>query len=446
MSKKPLACVVLAAGKGSRMKSDTDKVLHMLAGKPMIKWLLGTLAQLSPEKIIVVTAPDMEEVQAACAPHTIAIQQEANGTGGAVKAALSVLDGFDGDVLIALGDCPLVSLQTFSDLIDSRGDAGFSVLGTVMNDPTGYGRLVLDEQGIVQKIVEEKDASDEERQIQIINTGVFCVDGKYLADWLGKIEPSNAQGEYYLTDLPKIAACDGKICSAIATLDPSEVMGCNTKADLAVLESVLQNRLRHEALLDGVQMVDPATVYFNFDTKIAPGVMIEPNVFFGSDVSVEAGVHIKAFSHIEGAYIKSGAIIGPFARLRPGADIGEDVKVGNFVEVKKSTIGKGSKINHLAYVGDCEMGENVNFSAGAITVNYDGYDKHKTIIGAGAMVGSNVNLVAPITVGESAFLAAGSTLSKDVPADALAVAREPVKIHKGWAAKYRAGKEKKGLS
>ena len=424
------------------MKSDKNKVLHELAGLPMISWLLLVLEALEPEKIIVVCAPDAKDVQAVVKDHTIAIQEVVNGTGGALKAALPALEGFEGDVLVTLGDAPLVSAQTLSELARGRAGAGLTILGMQMNDPAGYGRLCTDESGIVHKIVEEKDASDQEKQIQIVNTGVMCIDGARLADWLEQIEPNNTQGEYYLTDLPEIAARDGKKTTALFTRDISEVQGCNTQFDLAALENTLQNRLRKTMLENGVQMIDPQSVTLHYDTQIAPGAVIEPNVYFGPEVQVEDGVRIKAFSHIEGAVIRKGASVGPFARIRPGTDVGEDARIGNFVEIKKSAIGKGSKIGHLAYVGDTEMAEEVNFSAGAITVNYDGYDKHKTEIGKGVMVGSNVNLVAPVKIEDGAFIAAGSTITKDVPADALSIAREEESVQKGWAKSYRDKKKK----
>lgn len=435
---RPLAVVILAAGKGTRMKSDKPKVMHELAGLPMINWLLKSAEALEPEKIIVVTGPDMPELEAAVQPHQTVVQQVRDGTGGAMRIAAPLLKNFEGDVLIVLGDTPLMSEYTMRNLIASRGDAPLSVLGTVLQNPFGYGRLILDQQGFLQAIVEEKDADAEQKAIQLVNTGVFCVDGAQLGDWLVKLDNNNAQGEFYITQLPEIIQ-DTMIVSV--TPDAHETLGCNTRSDLATLEGHLQNRLREEFMENGVTMQAPETVYFWNDTEIGEGSYIEPNVIFGPNVKVGKDVTIKGFSHLEGATVKKGAIIGPFARLRPDAVIGEDAKIGNFVEIKKSNIGQGAKINHLAYVGDCEMGDRVNFSAGAITVNYDGFQKHQTIIGKDVMVGSNVNLVAPVTIDDGAFVAAGSTITEDVPADALGIARDPAQIRKGWASKFRKAKE-----
>lgn len=442
MSKRPLVIVILAAGQGKRMKSALPKVMHTLAGRPMINWLLDTAQQLNPEKIVVVTGPDMKDLHAAVKPHKTATQPKANGTAGAVMAALPMLKNFKGDVLVLLGDAPLIAAQTLQALVESRGDAGLSVLAAEIDNPFGYGRIVKERDGSLKKIVEEKDASTHEKQIRLVNTGVFCIDGTKLAGWLAQVKPNNAQKEFYLTDLPEIAGAEG-IKTNIYTLScAAETKGCNSRADLAGLETQLQNRLRRSHMENGVTLLDPTTVYFHHDTKIGKDVVIEPNVFFGPGVSVGGNVTIKAFCHIEGAKIGNNASIGPFARIRPGSEIGDDVRIGNFVEVKKSQIGTGSKINHLAYVGDTVMGADVNFSAGAITVNYDGFDKHQTTIGKGVMIGSNVNLVAPLKVKDGAFIAAGSTITDDVSADALVIERGEAKTKKGWAADYRKRKAK----
>lgn len=441
MSVKSLAIVILAAGKGTRMKSPLPKVLHPLAGRPMIGWLLDTAASLSPEKIVVVVGPNMPELEAAVAPHQTVVQEERNGTGGALRCALPALKGFTGDVLVLLGDTPLLSARTLEGLLATREGAGISVLGVRLDDPFGYGRLVMDADQSVREIVEEKDASEAQRDIQIVNAGAFCIDGACIDRWTGQIGKANAQGEYYITDLPAIAAREGAVTRAYVTPHAEEVRGCNSRSDLAALEKALQRRLRREMLDSGVSMLDPDTVYLWHDTHIEPGCVIEPNVFFGPGVRVETDSTIKAFCHIEGAHIAGGASIGPFARIRPGTEIGAGARLGNFVEVKKSTIGAGSKINHLAYVGDCTMGQNVNFSCGAITVNYDGFNKHQTVIGDGAMVGSNVNLVAPVTLGEGSFIAAGSTVIDDVPSDALAIERGSARKIEGWAARYRGIKQ-----
>ncbi|MBL4803820.1 MAG: bifunctional UDP-N-acetylglucosamine diphosphorylase/glucosamine-1-phosphate N-acetyltransferase GlmU [Alphaproteobacteria bacterium] len=433
---RPLAVVVLAAGKGTRMKSDKPKVMHELAGLPMINWLLKSCEALNPDKIIVVTGPDMPELEAAVKPHQTVVQETRDGTGGAVRVAAPLLAGFDGDVLIVLGDAPLMSENTMRNLVAARGDSPLSVLGCLLQNPFGYGRLILNEQGFLHAIVEEKDATPEQKTIQLVNTGVFCVDGAQLSGWLEKLDNNNAQGEFYITQLPEIIGSAHKMVVSV-TPDVHETLGCNTRADLATLEGHLQNRLREQFMESGVVMRSPETVHLWHDTQIGEGTFIEPNVIFGPKVKVGKNVTIKGFSHLEGATVKAGAILGPFARLRPDSVIGKDAKIGNFVEIKKSKIGDGSKINHLAYVGDCEMGERVNFSAGAITVNYDGFQKHKTIIGKDVMVGSNVNLVAPLHIDDGAFVAAGSTINEDVPADALSIARDTAKIRKGWAAEFR---------
>lgn len=438
---RPLAIVVLAAGKGTRMKSDKPKVMHDLAGLPMINWLLKSCEALNPEKIVVVAGPNMPELEKAVKPHETVIQQTRDGTGGAVRAAAPALDGFAGDVLIVLGDAPLMSEYTMRNLVAARGDAPLSVLGCVLDKPYGYGRLILNEDGYLHSIVEEKDASIGQKAIQLVNTGVFCVDGAQLDGWLGQLDNNNAQNEFYITQLPEIIGKTGGKMIVSVTPDAHEILGCNTRSDLAKLEGHLQDRLREEHMNNGVVMQAPNTVYLWHDTTIGADTVIEPNVIFGPKVTVGKNVTIKGFSHLEGATVKKGAILGPFARLRPDTVIGEDAKIGNFVEIKKSNIGDGAKVNHLAYVGDCEMGDRVNFSAGAITVNYDGFEKHQTVIGKDVMVGSNVNLVAPVTIDDGAFVAAGSTITEDVPADALGIARDPAQIRKGWAAKYRAAQK-----
>lgn len=442
---KPLAVVILAAGKGTRMNSKKPKVMHALLGLPMINWLLSSVEQLSPERIIVVVGKGMQDLIAAVKPHETVVQQTQDGTGSALKAGMSVLDGFEGDILVLLGDTPLISVATMQGLIASRHQddvTGISVLGVHLDNPAGYGRLLLNDDETLKAIREEKDATPEEKRVNIVNTGAFCLDAVRTAGWLEALGNSNAQGEYYITDLPEIAAREGVKTRVSLAINAADVVGCNTRVDLSNLEQTAQQKMREVFMLAGVVMQDPSSVYLHHDTKIASGVIIEPNVYFGADVDVGENVHIKAFCHFEGAKISKNAIIGPFARLRPGSDIGEEVRIGNFVEIKKSSIGDRSKISHLGYVGDCTMGEDVNFSCGAITVNYDGFDKHQTVIGKGVMVGSNVNLVAPLTLDDGAFIAAGSTITTDVPADALSVERSKAEVRSGWAALYRKRKEK----
>jgi len=445
--KIPLACIVLAAGKGSRMKSALPKVLHEVAGKPLIGWLLDHVGGLNPDRIIVVTSPDAPEVAKAVAPHRTAVQERPLGTGDAVKAALPQLAGFTGDVLILMGDTPLISAATLKALIEKRRfdkKTGLSVLGVEFENPPAFGRFVMAPDGSLIKIVEDRDATPEERRIRTCNAGVFCVDGAKLAEWIGRIGSNNAQKEYYLTDLVEIAAKDGMKTRPFITPSHDKIHGVNSRAELATLEAMIQKKLRATAMADGATLIDPDTVYFSWDTKLGQDVIIEPGVFFGPGVSVGDNVHIKAYSHLEGASIAAGSVIGPFARLRPGSLIGPDCKIGNFVEIKNAVLGAGVKASHLGYIGDADIGDGVNFSCGAITVNYDGYEKHHTVVGANAMIGSNVNLVAPLEIGEGAYIAAGSTITKDVPADALAVAREKPFIKEGWAAAKRSKKKKSG--
>ncbi len=443
-STKPLAVVILAAGKGTRMNSKIPKVMHKLLGLPMINWLLSSVEELSPDRVVVVVGKGMQDLVDAVHPHESVVQEVQNGTGSALQSGMSVLEGFDGDILVLLGDTPLISVETMKGLIASRnndGVTGVSVLGVKLDNPSGYGRLLLARDGCLKAIREEKDATAEERLVNTVNTGAFCLDAAKTSKWLDELGNDNAQGEYYITDIPEIAARDNIKTRICVSGNAAEVVGCNNRVDLSKLEQTAQKKMREELIMSGVVMQDPASVYLHHDTKIASGTVIEPNVYFGPGVEVGENVHIKAFCHFEETKIGDDAIVGPFARLRPGSDIGEEVRIGNFVEIKKSTIGKRSKISHLGYVGDCTMGEDVNFSCGAITVNYDGFDKHQTVIGSGVMVGSNVNLVAPLTLDDGAFIAAGSTITTDVPADALSVERSKAQVRSGWAALYRKRKE-----
>ncbi|MDB5490777.1 MAG: glmU [Micavibrio sp.] len=445
MKKRPLACVILTAGVGKRMKSATPKVMHEIAGQPMIRWLLQSVEELSPEKIIVVTAPDAISVAQTVKPHLTVVQQKALGTADAVKAALPLIEGFTGDVLVLLGDMPLLSAAMMQSLIETRdqADTGIAVLGVEYKSPPAFGRLVLNPDKTLNRIVEDKDASAEERQIKLCNTGAFCIDGAKLAGWLAKIENTNAQNEFYITDLPAIAARDGSKTRVCLLGDAEEVLGVNSRADLAIVELAMQKRLRKRAMENGATLHDPDTVFFAWDTKIGRDVVIGPNVVFGPGVIIADGVTILAFCHIEGARIDTGCTIGPFARLRPGTHLWPKVKIGNFVEIKNANLHEGVKANHLAYIGDADIGAGTNFSCGAITVNYDGFDKHRTIIGENTMIGSNVSLVAPVTIGHGAFIAAGSTITRDVAPDALAVERADVKQIEGWASSYRKKKSVK---
>lgn len=436
--KEPLAIVILAAGKGTRMKSDKPKVMHEIAGRPMIGWLLETAQSLNPQKIIVVTAPGMEDVAAAAAPHQIAIQKEQKGTGDAVKPALEFLKDFNGKVLVLLGDEPFLDKAVLEEMI---GWNGLSVMAVRPLSPKGLGRMIANDDGTLHSIVEERDATEDQKNIRLCNAGNFCIPSSHLGKWLSQLQTNNTQGEYYLTDIPKIAEKDGYLTYVVET-DVQWVWGINTRAELSEHERMAQMRLRDRAMAGGATLIDPNTIYLAFDTVLGKDVVVEPNVFFGRGVRVEDGVIIHAFSHLQDVLIKAGASIGPFARIRGDALIGTNAKIGNFVEVKKSNIGDGAKANHLAYIGDSDVGKKSNIGAGTITCNYDGFDKHKTKIGDGVFVGSNSTLVAPVTLEDGVFVGAGSVVTHNAPKDSLIVARSHQLIKKGWAALYRARKSK----
>jgi len=433
-----LAIVILAAGRGTRMKSKLSKVMHHIAGRPMLAHLIETAQTLSPERIIVVTALDMDDVVACAAPNMTAVQEQALGTGSAVAASLEALNDFDGNVLILLGDMPLISADTLAALIQTKEthENSLSVLGVDLDPTPAFGRLIA-QGNILQRIVEDSDCTDAEKAVTLCNTGAFCTNAKDLQKWVPQIGNNNAQSEYYFTDIPTIAANDGAKTYIHKAKDTDEVRGVNSRADLAALEQILQTQLRRKAMDNGATLIDPKSVTFSFDTQTGQDVVIEPNVFFGTGVILGDNVHIKACSHLEGAHVRDDAVIGPFARLRPGTDIGSGSKIGNFVEIKNARLHEGVKAGHLAYIGDAEIGAHTNYSCGAITANYDGFKKQKTIIGENVMVGSNVNLVAPVNIADGAYIAAGSTITKDVEADALAINRGKTRIFDGWAAENR---------
>lgn len=445
-STNPLAIVILAAGLGTRMKSAIPKAMHKLAGRPLIGWLLETAEDLSPEKIVVVVGPGMDDLSAAVAPHTAVIQKDRRGTGDAIRAALPALAGFNGDVLILLGDMPLITLATLRALIESRGKGpkfGLSVLGAEYEDTPAFGRIIQNIDGSLQKIVEHRDASDEEREINLCNTGAFCVDGSKLASWVEKIGTNNAQKEYYITDLPVIAAAEGIKTAVCVTHNESEVHGVNSREDLALLEAMVQDELRLQAMQDGATLIDPDSVYFSFDTSLGQDVVVEPNVFFGPGVDIADNVTIHAFSHLEGVTVASNAAIGPFARLRVGSQIDEGVTVGNFTEINRTHMKANAKSKHLCYLGDAVIGENSNIGAGTVIANYDGFDKNKTVLGRAVFIGSNSTLIAPLTIGSGAIIAGGSVITDDIPADALGLARGKQIIREDWAAEFRQRKAKK---
>ena len=439
MTDTPIAAIILAAGKGTRMKSDLHKVLHPIAGRPMLMHLMDAVDALNPAKKVVVVGSGKEQLEAALGGSAeFAVQEPQYGTGHAVQQAAGALSGFDGDVLILYGDVPFVPTAIMAVMIDrlNAADApAVVVLAFEPDDTQKYGRVITDGDRIL-KMVEHKDATDAERACRLCNSGLMAVKARDLFGLLARVTDDNAAREFYLVDIVNIANADGRSCVAVTT-DPFDVAGINSRAELAILEGQWQQRRRRKAMDDGASLIAPKTVWFAFDTVIGRDVLIEPNVFFGPGVTIADGAKIRAFSHIEGATIGAGAEVGPYARLRPGAVLGEKSKVGNFVEVKKATLGKGAKANHLSYIGDADVGAGANIGAGTITCNYDGYFKYQTVIGAGAFIGSNTALVAPVTIGAGAIVGAGSTVTADVSADALALVRPEQREKPGWAARFR---------
>lgn len=431
-----IAAVILAAGKGTRMKSTKHKVLHAVGGKPMLNHLLDSVDILGPARKIVVVGAAREQVEAAVSGCDFVTQAEQLGTGHAVQVTKDALDGFAGDVIVLYGDVPFIPVGVMQAMIDARADAAMVVLGFRPEDPAKYGRLVLGADGGLERIVEFKDATEAERAITLCNSGMMVIDGARLFDWLASLRNDNAAGEYYLTDLVEVARSDGHMVAVVEAAE-EDVLGVNSRADLAHAEAFFQNKCRAQAMADGATLLDPATTYFSHDTRLGRDVIIEPGVFFGPGVTVGDSVTIKAYSHLEGTTVRAGASVGPFARLRPGADIGEGAKVGNFVEVKKATLDAGAKVSHLSYIGDASVGADSNIGAGTITCNYDGFLKYKTTIGAGAFIGSNSALVAPVTVGDGAIVGAGSVITGDVSADALALARGRQVEKEGFARAFR---------
>ena len=459
-----IATIILAAGKGTRMKSELVKVLHPILGLPLLSYPIElSLSGIKAEKTIVVVGHQADRIQERFKDLKIdfALQKEQLGTGHAVLQAIPFLHEFSGAVLILCGDVPLVKVETLRSFIDTykENESTLSVLTAVVEEPFGYGRILRNSEGWLEKIVEEKDASEEERMIREINTGIFCVKAPFLMEGLKEIGKGNAQGEYYLTDLVEIAKKKGLRCSAHIVADPVEVMGINTRVDLAMANEVLRQEKLKELMLAGVTIVDPKTTYVDRavevgkdtllypnchlqgKTKIGERCIIEPNSkildsILGNDII------IRANSVITESKIEEGAIIGPFAHLRPLSEIKTKAKIGNFVEVKKSVIGKGSKANHLAYIGDSLLGEGVNIGAGTIFCNYDGFEKHQTVIGNRVFVGSNVELVAPVKVGNDSSIGAGTTVTKDVPEGALAISRVKQKNIKKWNKRVKLQRKK----
>ena len=442
MNERKLAVVILAAGVGTRMKSRLPKVLHPLAGLPMLRHVIGCVEQLNPDAILVVVGPDMPGVEKAAAPYPCVVQEERLGTGHAVESARAALSpycqaavpgpdlspegtGDAADVLVVYGDTPFLTVATLDRMRQMRSlpDAPSIIgLGFEPSDTQGYGRIDLTGGERIARVVEHIDATELQRKVKLCNAGILLAQGARLMELLGRLDRNNAKGELYLTDIYGLAAADGEPAGLVRA-EASEVLGINSKSELAQAELILQTRLREEAMTGGVTLTDPKSVWLSYDTEFGQDVVIQPNVFFGPGVSVGDNVEIRAFSHIEGATIGNNTIVGPFARLRPGSDLKADSRVGNFVEIKNAVLGEGAKANHLTYLGDASVGPGANIGAGTITCNYDGYGKYCTVIGEGAFIGSNSALVAPVQVGERATVGAGSVITGDVAPDALAVAR-----------------------
>jgi len=442
MTARSCQVVVLAAGEGTRMNSAVAKVMHKVAGLPLLGHVLRAAGGAGAERIAVVIPPDAADVVRLVERHDppaeAFVQDERNGTAHAVLAARAALERPADDVLVLYGDTPLITADTLTRMRRALADgASVAVLGFNASDPSGYGRLII-ENGTLRAIREEKDASAAERRLKLCNGGVMGFRGDAILSLLDRIEPDNAKGEFYLTDAVRIADSDALI-SVVVEADESEVRGVNTRGELAAVERIWQERRREAALEEGATMIAPETVHFAHDTTLARDVVIEPNVIFGPGTSVAEGATLRAFSYLEGARVGPGAVIGPFARLRPGASIGDGAKIGNFCEIKNADIGAGAKVNHLTYIGDATVGAAANIGAGTITCNYDGLGKYRTEIGAGSFIGSNSALVAPVTIGDHAYVASGSVITEDVEAGALAIARGRQVNKPGWVKRFRSG-------
>jgi len=434
MTDTKTAAIILAAGKGTRMKSSLPKVMHKIAGKAMVHHVIDACPP--DTDIHVIIGPGMEGLAAAVAPHKTVIQHTQNGTGDAAKCAAPALANYDGFIFILNGDLPFVQTETLIQLQTAAQKTRLAILGFMADDPSGYGRLMTTDDDHVTAIIEDKDCTDDQRRITLSNAGAYCVRGDRLFTWLDRLSNDNAQGEYYLTDIVSIAAKDGIKC-AYALADETEVMGVNSRVQLAEAEKIMQDRLRTAAMAAGVTMIDPDTVYLAMDTEFAQDVVIEPHVVFGAGVRVGANTTIKAFSHIEKAEVGTQAKIGPFARIRPHSIIGNHAEVGNFIEVNRSVFKDGAKSKHLSYIGDAVIGEKTNIGAGTVFANYDGFNKNKTHVGAGVFIGSNSTIISPVTIGAQAIIAGGSTITKDVTDNAIAIERAEEKILTGKAIDYR---------
>ena len=438
---RPLLTVILAAGKGTRMRSQLPKVLHRIAGRSMLGHVLALSQSVGGDKLAVVIGPDMDSVRkealGAAPGAQVFVQQNQAGTADAVLAAREAIAAHTGDLLVLFADTPLLTPETISKLLGEldRG-AQLAVLGFEARDPGSYGRLVTAADGTLTAIREAKDASRAELAIRLCNSGVMAFRLDAPLDVLGRIGNANAKGEFYLTDAVEIVRAQGGRAAVVVCAE-DEVLGVNSRRELATAEAIWQSRARNRIMDAGVTLIAPETVWLSVDTVLGRDVVVEPNVFFGPGVTVEDGAEIKANSYLEGARIGAGARVGPYARLRPGAVLGRDVHVGNFVEVKNVTLGDSAKANHLSYLGDGAVGAKANIGAGTIFCNYDGFFKHKTEVGEGAFVGSNSALVAPVKIGAGAYIGSGSVITKDVAADALALERSGQEERPGWAQKFR---------
>jgi bifunctional UDP-N-acetylglucosamine pyrophosphorylase / glucosamine-1-phosphate N-acetyltransferase len=415
------AAIILSAGMGTRMKSAMPKVLHPLGGRPMLRLLLDAVEQVF-DRVVVVAGPGMEALAKVAAPHAVVVQHDRLGTAHAARMAAPVLRDYAGDVAVLYGDNPLITADTLRALLAARAAAGMALLAMRPADPARYGRVLTDAAGDVLRVVEWKDATEAERAVGLCNAGSICAPAAQLFGWLDAVRDDNAAREFYLTDVVALAARDGARCVAVEAPE-AEARGINSRAELAEAEAELQARWRAAAMAGGATLVAPGTVHLHHDTVLEPDTLVEPNVVFGPGVRVETGAVVRAFSHLEGCMVRAGAVVGPYARLRPGADVGEGAHVGNFVELKATTLGRGAKANHLSYIGDASVGAGTNIGAGTITCNYDGVAKHRNEIGERVFIGSNTALVAPVRVGDGALVAAGSTITEDVPADAMGIAR-----------------------
>ena len=439
-----LSVLVLAAGKGTRINSQKSKVLHEIAGLPLVCHVIEAIKPLEPDNLVVVIAPGQEELGEIVNPASIRIQEKSLGTGDAVKAGLSNLKNLSGTVLVAFGADPMITTSTLRRLISAREIADppdVVVLGFRTENPDRYGRLVLDADGKLERIVEVSEAHTIDKPVELYNAGVMAVNGAKIIEFLEALSPENGKKEYYLTDIVRIALKKGGYAQVVEG-EEEETLGVDSRADLAKAEAMMQERLRTKMLNNGVTLVSPETTFLSHDTIIGRDTIIHPNVVIGKNVDIGQSVEIKSFSHLEGAIVSDEVVIGPYARLRPGTEIEKRAKVGNFVEIKKAKIGEGTKVNHLSYVGDADVGQEVNIGAGTITCNFDGIKKHLTVIGDGAFIGSNTSLIAPVEVGKNAIIGAGSTITMSVDDNAISVVRGELKEIPNGATRFRTKRQR----